>query len=78
MLTVAAGFAPVGTLRERLDDTVAVGVPPATFRNPNVAEVVEVPPRSKSLVIFAGANAPLFNCQYPDVPPVEGVIIFCA
>ena len=46
-------------------DIVAVGVPPATFTNANFAESVDVDPRRRSSVIFAGATAPKFLCHQP-------------
>src|ERR1700704_6229125 len=46
-LNVSDGFAPVGTCNDRFDEMVAVGVPPAILINPNVADEVAVPPRSK-------------------------------
>ena len=45
------------------EETDAVGVPPATLRNPNLAEVVLVAPIKMSSVIFVGAIAPSFLCQ---------------
>jgi len=53
-----------------LADIVAVGVPPATFTNANLADCVEVDPSNKSSVINAGANAPRFLCHQPWVPVV--------
>jgi hypothetical protein len=43
---------------------VAVGVPPATLVNANLAEAVEVPPRRTSTVLLYGAIVPaLTACQ---------------
>ena len=47
-LYVVAGAAPVGVIRERLPDIVAVGVPVAMLMIANFAESVDVPPIAKS------------------------------
>src|SRR3989304_2919142 len=43
-LNVAVGAFPVGTTKDKLDEIVAVGFPPAIFINPNFADPVLVAP----------------------------------
>ena len=50
-------------LSPELAEIEAVGVPPATFRNPNLAEVVDVAPTRTSRVFENGEIAPLLSCQ---------------
>ena len=49
---------------------LAVGVPPATLMNANLAEEVDVDPRRTSSVILLGAKAPFVLCQSPTIPLV--------
>ena len=51
--------------KARLPAVVAVPVSPKTWKR---AEEVAVPPTNRSSVMFVGANATLFICQYPEVP----------
>ena len=52
---------------------LAVGVPPATLRNPNFAALVACEPRSKSWVVILSVIAPL-NCSNGLPPLVIGNI----
>ena len=40
-------------------ETEATGVPPATFRTANLAEVLEIPPIRRSRVLFVGDRVPV-------------------
>jgi hypothetical protein len=44
-------------------EILAMGLPDATPVNPKAALAVLVEPNSKSLLLFNGERAPLFNCQ---------------
>src|SRR5690348_12339802 len=59
-------------LKVNVPAVVAFPVRPKTW---NLALLVAVPPTNRSLVILVGDNAPLFNCQNPEIVPEE--IIFC-
>ena len=63
-----AGALPVGTAKDRLEEMVAVGFPPAIFRKPNFAEAVEVPPIKRSIVLFPGYRAP--KAEFQKLPPL--------
>ena len=52
------------------DEMEATGVAaPALFRNANLAELVELPPNSKSYELMPGESALVFNCQYAEDAP---------
>ena len=72
-LKVAAGALPVGTTKDRLDEIVAVGFPPAMFRKPNFAEEVAVPPIRRSNVLLFGLNTPLVESRVQlELPSLPG------
>jgi len=73
ILTVAAGLAPVGTMKDILLEIDAVGLPPAIFMKANLAEEVAVEPRSRSSVMFDGARDPSVLWKYPTAPLVAQV-----
>jgi hypothetical protein len=74
MLNVEVGAFPVGTAKERLDEILAVGDPPAIFMKANLAVLVAVPPSRTSNVLLFGLNTPLAESKVQFDPALGNTV----